>query len=653
MHNLKKYFAGLVFLLFLFYGEESNSNGNYRVDYKVSEEVDGDLISVDSLIRIGREYLYLQPETSHIAAKTALRKAEEENRELWQIRALNLLGSIHEVQSAHDSALYYFFQAQTLSANIENYEQLGNSCNNIGVTYWSIGNYKDALINFFQALEYYDLGGFEGYKANTLNNIGLIYVDLDNFKKAQNYYWQAFSTYEEIGDSIRMGAALTNIGTSYLHLEMPDSALHYLYTSRDLKQLTRDKYGLCISLEGLGNAYLETGKHEKARGFFEKSKAIAEEVGFDNGRASAYLGLAAVGFQKGEPFEALKNAEKAIRIAKVTANTKMQYKAHNIISSIYDEAGKHKESLEHYRIYNELKSKTINENRLHQVYNLELQHAAEKNLREIEKQELLLSRKNTMLVFVSISFVAVLIIVFLSYRLHLNKIRQRERSKLDAANIRMTEERARAALEAEVTERKRLGFELHDGVGPLLSLAKLNVTALLQKENLSQERKKLILVNTEGTINEVLKEMKQISNNMAPLVLLEKGFEEAVKDLIRKLDQTSTYRVSVEMIGLNGKMEPYVEHALFRSIQEVLNNIMRHAHGSEINIQVIQTIEDLTIMIEDNGKGFDPDIINVKKGIGLKSAVSRIEGLKGDFYIDSAPGRGTIVTIIVPFLKKA
>lgn len=646
-----KFFRHISLLLLLMSFSASHTlagSGHYLIDNRSPEELDTETLPIDSLIKASQSMLYAQPKSAYRFARQALKKSIQQEDQEIQLKALNLLGSIHEVKSVHDSALHYFFRARAKANELEQYNHLGNSCNNIGVTYWSIGNYKDALINFFQALDYYALGQNEGSHANTLNNIGLIYADLENHNKAHQYYRDAYDVYKSQNDSIKMGAALTNIGTSYIHREQPDSALHYLEMSRVLKERTNDKYGLCISLEGLGNAWIAKSAYGKARELFLRGKQISDDIGFDYGKASAYLGLARVHLEKAENEQALESAKKAIQISDDTGSIKMEYQAHNIISEIYEQTGLHDKALDHYRQYNELKNESLDKNRLHQVYDLEMQHAAEENLREIERQELMLSRKNTILAFVSISFAAILVIIFLLYRLHLNKVRQREKEKLDAANLKLTEERTRAALEAEVAERKRLGFELHDGVGPLLSLAKLNVSALQQKKQLNPDRQLSILNNTERTINEVLKEMKQISNNMAPLILLEKGFEEAVRDLKNHLNQTGPYKVALEMIGLNGRMESYLEHALFRSIQEIINNVIKHANGSEINIQVIQGTEDLTVMVEDNGEGFNPEELKEHKGIGLKSAISRIRGLKGEFFIDSAKGRGTIVTFIIP-----
>jgi signal transduction histidine kinase len=138
---------------------------------------------------------------------------------------------------------------------------------------------------------------------------------------------------------------------------------------------------------------------------------------------------------------------------------------------------------------------------------------------------------------------------------------------------------------------------------------------------------------------------------MAPAILIEKGFEAAVRTLVTKLNETNNFKVFLDMFGLECHMEPYFEHALYRSVLEIINNTVCHANATEIDIQIIQNNKDLTIMIEDNGIGFDTEEKLNGKGMGLKSTASRIDNLNGQFFIDSAKGMGTIVTMIIPLTQ--
>jgi signal transduction histidine kinase len=119
-----------------------------------------------------------------------------------------------------------------------------------------------------------------------------------------------------------------------------------------------------------------------------------------------------------------------------------------------------------------------------------------------------------------------------------------------------------------------------------------------------------------------------------------------------RLNESNNYRVTLDIYGINGRLEAYLEHVLYRSILESINNILHHAYGTEINIQIIGSHDDITVMIEDNGKGFDTAILDQNKGLGMKSTLNRIESLKGSMFIDSKIGKGTIVTFIVPSHSK-
>jgi signal transduction histidine kinase len=219
--------------------------------------------------------------------------------------------------------------------------------------------------------------------------------------------------------------------------------------------------------------------------------------------------------------------------------------------------------------------------------------------------------------------------------------------------IKHIEDRAKSAFDAEIFERQRLGQELHDGIGPLLSLSKLNITALIENEHMAVEKRLIIMNNTLNTINLVLKEMKQISHNMAPVVLMEKGFEAAVREMVLLLNESDKYKVTLDIFGLNGRLEPHIEHVLYRALQEIVNNFIQHAKATEMNIQIVQNTQDLTIMVEDNGIGFDDESLQSSHGIGLKSTATRIKSLNGQFLLDTSNGNGSIITIILPLIPQS
>jgi signal transduction histidine kinase len=226
--------------------------------------------------------------------------------------------------------------------------------------------------------------------------------------------------------------------------------------------------------------------------------------------------------------------------------------------------------------------------------------------------------------------------------------RHKQQIKLDEAIYNVREKRANEVIEAEIKERKRIGEELHDGLGQILSLLKLTLTSLENKQTLFSDKQKELIGNAVELTDNAFSELRNISHNMAPLFLKEKGLTNSIKDLLDGLNQSNKYKVSMDITGFNNQLENFLELTIYRVVQEALNNIIIHAEATEINFQLLQSDKEITMMIEDNGKGFDIGELENKHGIGLRNIRSRVENIGGKLHLDSVISRGTIVTIIIP-----
>jgi signal transduction histidine kinase len=220
--------------------------------------------------------------------------------------------------------------------------------------------------------------------------------------------------------------------------------------------------------------------------------------------------------------------------------------------------------------------------------------------------------------------------------------------KLELAVHSLKEQRAREVLEAESRERKRIGEELHESLSQILLLAKLTVSSLKIKSPVLPAKQMEIVDNSINLLNTAFDELRNISHNLTPFLLKEKGLKECVNDMLNKIGKANHCVVNFEEIGFEKRLDGFLETTLYRVIQEIFSNIIRHAGATDINCQLIKTEKDVTIMIEDNGTGFDVNQIKKSDGIGIHNIYSRIENLNGTVLIDSALGRGTIFTLIVP-----
>lgn len=204
-------------------------------------------------------------------------------------------------------------------------------------------------------------------------------------------------------------------------------------------------------------------------------------------------------------------------------------------------------------------------------------------------------------------------------------------------------------IQTEEKERKRFAKDLHDGLGPLLSSVKMSVSSLAQMKH--DEASREIVDNTELVINEAIKSLKEISDNLSPHILNNFGLVRALNNFANKINITKTIRINLITELKDERFDASVEVVLYRVICELINNTIKHAHAKKINISLTITDNDyITIRYNDDGKGFDVSKIIEQQGgsgMGFSNIYSRINSLKGEINIESENKKGTLVTIKV------
>jgi PAS domain S-box-containing protein len=201
-----------------------------------------------------------------------------------------------------------------------------------------------------------------------------------------------------------------------------------------------------------------------------------------------------------------------------------------------------------------------------------------------------------------------------------------------------------AVIKAEENERERISKDLHDGLGPLLSTVKLYVNEL-ESGDMNPEEKVALLKQTNELINESISGVRAISNNLSPHLIMDFGLAKAVESFCKKVNLVQKIRISFEnSIGAR-RFEQTVEIVLYRVITELINNTLKHAQASKIDIylEVIDDILQMTYL--DDGIGFDKEKVLGQDavGMGMKNIVSRLESINGNLRIHSRPGAGFLI----------
>ncbi len=208
-----------------------------------------------------------------------------------------------------------------------------------------------------------------------------------------------------------------------------------------------------------------------------------------------------------------------------------------------------------------------------------------------------------------------------------------------------------AVIHTEENERKRLAKDLHDGLGPLLSTVKMSLSAL-SMEN-SSANKKDLLENTLLTVNESIRSLKEISNNLSPHILENFGLNSAIQSFCSKINQTGKISIHFRTNLSEQRFKGNIEVILYRCVCELINNTLQHGEAKTILISLDQEGNILKFLYQDDGNGFDFQqvLLENKTGMGLHNLRTRIGSLNGIFKLESLPQEGVIVSIEIPDVK--
>ena len=201
-----------------------------------------------------------------------------------------------------------------------------------------------------------------------------------------------------------------------------------------------------------------------------------------------------------------------------------------------------------------------------------------------------------------------------------------------------------AVLRTEEKARSRFSKELHDGLGPLLSSAKMSLSALSREEQSPEQRE--IIANTSYVIDEAIRSLREISNNLSPHVLNDFGLARGVQNFIDKSAAMHDVKIRFTTNLRGERYDTDIEVILYRVICELINNSLKHAACTEVNLSLSQNGPELALDYSDNGRGFNPQAM-MDCGMGLSNIASRINSLGGMFDITSSKGKGMRAAIRV------
>lgn len=558
--------------------------------------------------------------------------------------SLNNIAAIYFKKGETQKSIDLFLRGLAIQKEIGVKEGIAYSLNNLGAIYESQGQIKKALDFYFEGLKLQEETNSNLGMGSSYNNIAALYAKQGETQKALDYYAKSIKVREKEGDKRGIAQCLNNIGHIYTSKNDYTTAFDYFNKSFNLYTEINHKPGIAYSLNNIASLYLKQKQFEKAIENYVKSLALYEEGQDKKGASIALNNIGVAYLELHQPAKAKEYSVRALNIAETSGYAETLRDAHSTLSKIDSASGNSAGALLHYKQYITYRDSLLNQQTRKAAIKKDLQYEYDKKeseaklLREKEAavQDEKLKRQKLVYLLASGALVLIMIMVILLF----NRQRLKQKNKYQQELNQKQKELAVAVMETQEQERKRIAEDLHDSLGHLLSTIKINLQSL-------PEDKKTLIENSLQLVNQASEEMRNITFNLMPRTLEEEGLIAALNELTTKTTNAGTVKVLLHVHNISHfVLEKQSQFNIYRIIQEAVNNILKHADAKEINIQIIGQDDHLVIMIEDDGKGFDPG--TKKSGRGLKNIVTRSLWLNGHINIDSSPGKGTTITTEIP-----
>ncbi|HYF69669.1 MAG TPA: tetratricopeptide repeat protein [Ohtaekwangia sp.] len=579
--------------------------------------------------------------------------------------AYSQLTTIYHNSNELDSASYYLSKLKNLADEYPAQTNRANYYLTAGLYAKKNGNYKEAIIFMIEGLRFMEGPAYQTTKAGQLLNIGNAYFKLGDLKNAADYHIQALTIFETLNNKRGQSFCLQSLGSDFLALGEYESAATYLKRSMVIKQQENDVRGIITAWNALGQVNRRLEKTGEARTYFSKALEKARELNLQLEQLSIIYQFGLLEKEVGNLIEArklfatgLKLAEasnnklsivdfkaqlasidsssnetqtenvlvKKIRMASNADDKPMLADGHYQLALWYAEKNQFREAFDHMRQYTEMNDSLRGSSVLMQLRTLEKKYETEKKENEImllKKDQTLknaiIAKQKSNQILVVFFFCSVVVVASLLANRY--RIITRAKRQLEIERVRNT-----------------IARDLHDDIGSTLSSINiLSKVALLESTNAIPH------------LQRIAKNSSRMMENMADIVWSIHPTNDSLEKIVIRINEFASeileplgikYTIDIADKIKSVRLDVAHRKNIFMIIKEAINNIAKYSEASEVTISIKQNDKSIVLLVSDNGKGFDQDVI--KNGNGLQNMAGRARDIHGVLVAKSIPGCTTV-----------
>jgi len=554
-----------------------------------------------------------------------------------------------------DSALVYGKKAIKILKELKDYPSLCTAYSNMIKVYRKQGRYDVASSYALEGLTLAENLKYRYWLVHFNVYLSLNYHDFESYEKGVFYGKKALQYALNKKEKDQITSALIAVAINYDDWNKPDSALYYHKKVFDYVK-GKDTMTLSSTYNNIGNTLLKQKKYKEAESWILRALRITkikidgkQDVKYSYNLATNYTNLATIAYELGDYSKAEKLFEKALYYSKESNNaeklrdyyyhkSKFEKKRNNLQKTVEEQENyiKLRDSvfaIEREQTFSELEAKYQNEKK-------EKELLRSKN--EIIQNENEIKRKNTHFLILSLIVVGLLVISYLIYRQQKLKNKQQEQEFALKSAI------ARIETQNELQEQRlQISRDLHDNIGSQLTFIISSVDNIKFAFDLKNNKLDGKLSSISDFAKDTIIELRDTIWAMNKSEITFEDLQIRIHNFIEKAKQakdTITFNFTIQNDVKTTKLSSIEGMNIYRTIQEAINNSIKYANATQIDIEVNQLNNKKQITIIDNGIGFNKH--EIEKGNGLQNMQKRIEEINGQFSLESSKN-GTIITLII------
>ena len=570
-------------------------------------------------------------------AKEGAHLAEKEKNKDMAALLYQKLGSAYMISNQFDDAKNSFEKAIEYAKQVQDNDRENFVYGDMGNMYNLQQSYQLALEYYMKALSYFENGGNELLASMIRLNIAALYENTYNHEKALENLHMVETTARKFEQSGLLARSLSNMASIY-------GSDSYKEWDRAL-QYAEEAYQIFDSLKSLRDKSITTqrfvviyahhkNEYQKALEWADKGLQIAEELGSDNQAAYSLAQTMSVYFMMNNYPESIRFGSMAAK--RDTSDLITLSYVYKIMALCYAYQHNMDTAYDYIDKYDKTITGTAQEDFQRSFSEMEVKYETEKKELKIASME----EERQLMILLSISG-GVILLLALAFFIIRHQLAVNKRKMAEQQIKQLEQEKqliaTQAILDGETAERARLARDLHDGLGGMLSVVKLNLNDVKKGASLEGEdvvRFEQALDVLEGSI----RELRRVAHNMMPESLTRYGLKAALTDFCNNIPNAEFY-----YFGDDERPELNLETMAYRAILELVNNALKHADAKRIIVQIVSEPDRLALTVQDDGCGFD--LSAVSSGTGIENIRNRVSSYNGNMDIWSKPGKGTEVNL--------